>query len=171
VEEDPGLQQEDPTPQQEDDEGMNKLERDFYKSLRRRIRSYLEKKGPAFKYADILLLAPDLFHLLCRLAIDPRVPPLQKAKLAATIAYFISPIGLIPEAITGPIGYVDDIALAAWVLSSMLNSEQREVVEEHWAGQESILKVVQGVLEVAESAIGAGLWQRIRAAQIFHRKR
>src|SRR5690606_22689005 len=80
----------------------------------------------------------------------------------ATIAYFISPIGIIPEAITGPIGYIDDVALAAWVLSSMINQGQAEVIQEHWAGDESILKVVQGVLEVAENAIGAGLWRRRR---------
>ena len=119
---------------------------DFYKSMRENIRSWLANKGKGYKYADYLLFAPDLFHLLCRLALDKRVPAAQKAKLAGAIAYFISPIDLIPEAIVGPIGYVDDIALAAYVLNSIINSGHGEIAEEHWAGEDNLLSVISRMI-------------------------
>jgi uncharacterized membrane protein YkvA (DUF1232 family) len=130
------------------------------------MRGFLLKLGPHFKYADILLVAPDMFHVLCRLVADKRIPPLQKAKLAATLAYFATPIGIVPQALVGPIGYIDDVALTAYVLNGVLNSKQAHVVREHWAGDEDILTVVQNVLEVADSAIGGGLWQRIKGLRI-----
>jgi len=139
---------------------------DTYQRLREKMRAWLQKVGPGFKYADILLVAPDLFHVLCKLAIDKRIPPVQKAKVVATVAYFATPIGVVPEALVGPIGYIDDVALAAYVLNGILNSDQAEVVREHWAGDKDVLLVVQGVLEVADSAIGSGLWRRIKGVRL-----
>ena len=147
------------------DEGLTPSQHDFYQGLRKKIRSYLELAGPGLKYADILLVAPDLFHVLCRLVADKRIPPVQKAKIAATLAYFITPIGVVPEALVGPIGYIDDVALSAYVLNGLLNSEQADIVREHWAGNKDVLEVVRGVLEVADSAIGSGLWRRIKGVR------
>lgn len=152
-------------PAPEDHDGLTQLQHDFYQSLRQKIRTWLSKAGKGAKYADILLVAPDVFHLLCRLVADKRIPPIQKAKVAATLAYFVVPIGVVPEALTGPIGYVDDVALAAYVLNGMLNSDQADVVREHWAGDKDVLEVVRGVLEVADSAIGSGLWRRIKGVR------
>jgi uncharacterized membrane protein YkvA (DUF1232 family) len=156
-------------PPEADLKGLNATERGFYRKLRRNIRAYLERKGP-LRYAEILLLAPDMFHVLCRLVADPRVPAIQKAKLGATLAYFISPIGLIPEGITGPWGYIDDVALTAWVLRSMLGSEHAHIVREHWAGDKDVLAAVQGVLEVVEGAIGGSLWRRFRSGTSDERR-
>ena len=47
---------------------MDEKQRDFYIKLREKINSYLAKHQS--KYADYLLLAPDLFHLLVKLSID-----------------------------------------------------------------------------------------------------
>ncbi|MFC1550906.1 YkvA family protein, partial [Candidatus Neomarinimicrobiota bacterium] len=90
------------------------------------------------------------------------VPVKEKAKLAAAIAYFVSPIDLIPEAIIGPIGYVDDIALAAYVLRSIINDTNPEVVQKHWAGDTDVLKVIQNILEVADQMVGSGLWKKLK---------
>lgn len=136
---------------------------DFYLRLRKNIRAYLKKRGP-FRYADILLVGPDLFHLLVRLVGDKRIPTFEKAKLGATIAYFVSPIGLIPEGVTGPIGYLDDIALSAYVLRSLLGTEYAPIVREHWAGERDVLDVVQGVLEGLDHAMRGGLWDRLKKA-------
>jgi uncharacterized membrane protein YkvA (DUF1232 family) len=152
-------------------EDLSKDQADVYQAVRQRMRGFLSKLGPGFKYADILLVAPDMFHVLCRLVADRRIPPLQKAKLAATLAYFVTPIGIVPEALVGPIGYIDDVALTAYVLNGVLNSEQAHIVREHWAGDEDILSVVQNVLEVADSAIGAGLWQRVKGLHLLRKFR
>jgi len=137
---------------------------DFYKKLRRDIRAWLADKGKAFEYADILLLAPDLFHLLVRLELDPRIPILQKAELAAAIAYFVSPIDLLPELILGPIGYLDDVALAAWALNRTINAGHGEIAREHWAGHGDVLQSIQYILAKADQMIGSGLWDRLKGS-------
>lgn len=149
-------------PTRRNTDGLTDEQVDAYQRLREKMRSWLAAAGPGFKYSDILLVAPDLFHLLCKLVVDPRVPALQKAKLAATLAYFVWPLGVIPEALVGPIGYIDNVALAAYVLNGMLKSAQSDIVREHWAGDKDVLSVLQGVLEVADSAIGSGLWRRVK---------
>ena len=135
---------------------------DFYQNLRKRIQEWLAGKGKTYKYADYLLFAPDLFHLLCRLVLDKRVPAAEKAKLAGAIAYFISPVDLIPELVVGPVGYVDDIVLAAYALNNVVNSGHGEIAQEHWAGEGDLLTVIQRILEVADNIIGAGLLKRIK---------
>ena len=135
---------------------------DFYQLLRARIASWLESKGKGFKHAQILLLAPDLFHLLARLVLDRRIPSSEKATLGAAIAYFISPIDVLPEALLGPAGYVDDVALAAFVLSRLINAGHGAVAKELWAGDEDLLEAIRRVLEVADEMVGSGLWERLK---------
>lgn len=143
---------------------MSESERheDFYQALRARITAWLESKGKGFKHARLLLLAPDLFHLLTRLALDRRIPASEKATLGAALAYFISPLDLLPEALLGPAGYVDDVALAAFVLSRLINAGHGAVAKELWAGDEDLLESVQRVLEVADEMVGSGLWERLK---------
>lgn len=135
---------------------------DFYQALRARIADWLASKGKGFKHAQLLLLAPDLFHLLSRLMLDPRIPAAEKAGLGAALAYFLSPIDLLPEAILGPAGYVDDVALAAYVLNRLINAGHGAVAKELWAGDGDLLASLQRVLEVADQAIGAGAWARLK---------
>jgi len=136
---------------------------DFYQNLRKKFRKWASsKEGKTNKWTEYLLFAPDLFHLLCRLSIDKDVPAKQKAKLAGAIAYFVCPIDLIPEAIIGPAGYIDDIALAAYVLNSIVNRTGPGVVKKHWAGDQDVLEVIKHILEVADEMVGSGLWKKLR---------
>lgn len=135
---------------------------DFYQALRVRITDWLASKGKGFKHAQLLLLAPDLFHLLSRLLLDPRIPAAEKAGLGAALAYFLSPIDLLPEAILGPAGYVDDVALAAYVLNRLINAGHGAVAKELWAGDGDLLASLQRILEVADQAIGSGAWERLK---------
>ena len=140
---------------------MNKEQSDFYLQLRKKITTFLEKKNTP--YADMLLLAPDLFHLLVKLTMDERVPSKEKAKFIGVIAYFISPIDLLPEFLLGPIGYLDDIALTAYVLNNYINKTDAQIVRELWAGDQDILSSIKNVMAVADKAIGSGLWKKIRS--------
>jgi len=135
---------------------------DFYQQMRDSIRVWIKGKGGNYKFADYLLVAPDLFHLLCKLAIDKEVPVSEKAKLAGVIAYFVSPFDLIPEAIIGPVGYIDDVVMTALVINGIINKTSPEIVRHHWAGDKDILDLVQQILQVAEEMVGKGLWGKIR---------
>jgi len=142
---------------------MANQQKDFYQDLRKRMHEWLgSEEGKSNKWAEYLMFAPDLFHLLCKLSIDKDVPVKEKAKLAGAIAYFISPLDLIPEAITGPVGYIDDIALAAYVLNSIVNKTNPDVLRRHWAGDEDVLVAIQHILQVAENMVGKGLWNKLK---------
>lgn len=140
---------------------MNNDQQDFYMKLRKKIENYLREHDN--QYADYLLLAPDLFHLLVKLSMDERVPSDKKAKFALVIAYFISPIDLLPELLLGPLGYLDDIALTAYVINQYINETDSSIVRELWAGDQDILTALKNIIATADRFIGSGLWKKLRS--------
>ena len=141
---------------------MAEQENDFYQRLRSKIKDWLKsEEGAANKWSEYLMFAPDLFHLMVKLSIDKRVPIKEKAKLAVAIAYFVSPIEILPEALVGPMGFLDDIALAAYVLNSVIKNSDPELLRHYWAGDGDVLDVIKKILDVADKMIGSGLWQKI----------
>jgi uncharacterized membrane protein YkvA (DUF1232 family) len=136
---------------------------DFYRSLRARMDTWFAAQGRGYQHAKLLLVAPDLFHLLCRLVLDKRVPRAEKAKLAAAIAYFVSPFDLVPELVLGPVAFLDDIAVAAFALNSLINSGQGEIASELWAGDGDVLALIQQIVSTADQLLGVGLWKRLRS--------
>jgi len=136
---------------------------DFYRRVRDSTRRYLSSRlGSVHPYAEYLWLAPDMFHLLCRLVADPAVPAKYKARLAGAIAYFVSPIDIMAEIVLGPVGFLDDVALAAWVLQGMLNEVDPNIVRRHGAGSGDALRVIQRVVGAAGGFLGPSVWQRVK---------
>lgn len=139
---------------------FSKKHQDTYQKMRSRVDKWLKKNG-GHKYAQWVLLAPDMFHLLCKLSVDPEVPTGKKAKLIATIAYFTSPFDVISEGVVGPVGYVDDVVLAAHVLNDLLNHVDASVLNRHWAGQDAILLVLRDVVQTSQELVGAGTLKKL----------
>jgi len=135
---------------------------DFYQAIRRRIKDWAAGKGRGHKYLELILLAPDLLHLMVKLTLDRRVPVTAKAKLGLAIAYFISPLDLLPEAVLGPIGYLDDVAMAAWVIDSLIKSSGPDLVLEHWAGEADVISTVARITAAANELLGAGLARKLK---------
>lgn len=125
-----------------------------------RVQKRLGKYG--HQAAELIALAPDMFHLMCKLTLDKRVPIKEKAKLGFAIAYFASPIDLIPVTLTGPIGFLDDLALSAYVLNSLLNQVDADIVREHWAGEQDILTVLQDISSWADSFLSTSVFDKLR---------
>ena len=113
---------------------------DFYRELRQRIHRWAEGKGKDYQYLEYLLLLPDFFYLLIRLLMDERVPFSEKARLGLAIAYFISPIDIIPEGVLGPAGYADDLVLAVWTVNHLLKSVDRNVLIENWPSEKDLFE-------------------------------
>jgi uncharacterized membrane protein YkvA (DUF1232 family) len=142
---------------------MNEKQADFYKSLRKKILKWMDtKQARSHKWSKYIIWAPDLFHLLVKLSLDKQVPMKEKSKLLAAIAYFISPFDILPEMILGPVGYADDIALAAFVLNSIVNSTDPEIIKKHWAGDEDVLDIIKRILSASDEMLGKGLWNKVR---------
>ena len=142
---------------------LNTKQQDFYQKLRKDVKNWISKNlDKENKWTDYVLAAPDIFHLLCKLSVDKDVPSNKKIKLVAGIAYFISPIDLLPEAFLGPIGYLDDIAVAAYILNELVNEIDPQIIRKHWAGEQDILDLIKTILSNADSMIGSKLWNRIK---------
>jgi uncharacterized membrane protein YkvA (DUF1232 family) len=135
----------------------------FYDRLRKRIHSYLERGGRvAEKFGDYLLLVPDVFILLWRLASDRRVNGKHKVLLGSGVAYFIFPFDIIPEAIVGPIGYLDDLLFGVYILNKMLADTDVAILQEHWSGDQELLASLKKVLNAADNLVADGVLGKLK---------
>lgn len=135
----------------------------FYDRMRESIRKYLDKKGAVAGTAgEYLLLAPDVFVLLWRLVNDSRVNSKNKVMLGTGIAYYLFPLDLIPEAVFGPMGYIDDLVFAAYLLKRMLSDTDAAILREHWSGRGDILDSIRKVLDAADSLVGKDIFGKFR---------
>jgi len=141
-------------------------QKDFYRKLRDKVSEWFEKNADQKpEYANYILLVPDFFYLLIRLTLDDRIPAIDKAKFAGVIAYFFSPIDFLPEALLGPVGYLDDLVLACYVLNLYINKQDqagKEVVIDLWPGDQDVLNTIQSVLQKADEWLGSGLLKKIK---------
>ncbi len=136
---------------------------DFYKRFRRRIQIYCnDPGGKKSAFREFLLLGPDLLHLCINLVVDKDVPSKHKFKLAAAIAYFISPLDFLPELILGPLGFLDDIAIVAYVLNSLINDVPPEILDRYWAGHQDLLSVIRNIIMVTDRYLGQELLNRLK---------
>ncbi len=135
----------------------------FYDRLRKRIHLYLERRGSVVeKFGDFLLLAPDVFILLWRLANDRRVSGKNKVLLGSGIAYFVFPFDVVPEAIVGPIGYLDDLVFGVYILNKMLADTDVEILREHWSGDQDVLESIRKVLNAADHLVSDGVLAKLK---------
>ena len=134
----------------------------FYHRMRQRVVDWMEDRQRG-KYADIVLLAPDLFVLLARLMLDKRVAARDRAIVAGAVLYFMTPLDLIPD-VFFPVGIVDDIIVAAIALNNILNRTDPAVIREHWEGSDDILLVIQRVMQQANKFLGSGALGKARRA-------
>jgi uncharacterized membrane protein YkvA (DUF1232 family) len=137
----------------------------FYDRLRQRIAAAVERRGGRLgkPVADALLLVPDVFMLLVRLAFDREVPASTRTLIGGALAYFVLPFDLLPEAMMGPAGFVDDLVLAAAVLTQTMSGSLEARVRQHWSGSDDVRLVLQDIARTAHSLLGEDLFGRLRA--------
>lgn len=141
----------------------------FYDKLRAKIEAFIREQSGNEAVAKYILLAPDLFVLLARLLVDKRVGLQAKALAGAAVAYFISPIDFIPEAITGAFGLLDDVVFAVYALRKILVDVDEMIVKEHWNGEEDLLRVITKVVRSADDLLGKKLVKKIEQT-LFRKK-
>jgi uncharacterized membrane protein YkvA (DUF1232 family) len=128
---------------------------DFYGTMRQKVAGYTGA------YADYVLLVPDLFLLITRLMLDPRIDSRHKVYMGVAVAYVISPIDLLSERQFGPIGYLDDLVVIVAALNMLVNDIDRRIILEHWSGKEDLLGTIQRVLAQADQLVGKGRLDKI----------
>ncbi|TKI54473.1 DUF1232 domain-containing protein [Brevibacillus antibioticus] len=141
----------------------------FYDKLREKIETFIKDKGVNDSVAKFILLAPDLFVLLARLMLDKRVGVQSKALAGVAVAYFITPIDFIPEALVGGFGLVDDVILAVYALRKILVDIDESIVREHWNGEEDLLVVITKVIRSADDLVGKKIVKKLEDT-LFRKK-
>ncbi len=135
----------------------------FYEDLRRKAKGWTQTKGGSIagKLGEYLFLLPDFFILVCRLAIDKRVPKKQKLMAGGIIAYVIMPIDIIPDFIP-LIGQVDDLVLVVMGLNMILNEIDPKVLADNWSGEGEVLDQMKKITATAEAFLDKNILQRIK---------
>lgn len=151
----------------EDEELASPISREradrFYDRMRESIRRYLDGKGKAVGTSgEYLLLAPDVFVLLWRLVNDPRVKSKDKVMLGSGVAYFLFPLDIMPEALLGPIGFLDDLVFGVYLLNRLLRDTDPQVLHDHWSGSEDVLTTITRVLDAADKLVGKDFLGRFK---------
>ena len=138
----------------------------FYDRVRGSIQEYIDRKSAVLgKTAEFLLLVPDMFMLLWRLTTDSRVTGKNKVLLGSAVVYFILPFDLIPEAVVGPIGYLDDLVFAAYALNTILRDTDPEVLLEIFEPHaQQILPLQAEVAETRRPSAWSAGWSRYPAS-------
>jgi uncharacterized membrane protein YkvA (DUF1232 family) len=135
----------------------------FYDRIRASIQEFINNKSAvAGKTAEFLLLVPDVFILLWRLTTDRRVNGKDKVLVGSAVAYFILPFDFVPEALVGPIGYLDDLIFGVYVLNKVLTDTDAAVLREHWSGRQDVLDMMQSVLNAADSLVADNILGKLK---------
>jgi uncharacterized membrane protein YkvA (DUF1232 family) len=111
---------------------------------------------------EALLLVPDVFILLVRLALDRDVPPAARSLIGGALAYFVLPVDLFPEAVIGAPGFLDDVVLAAAVLSQALGGELEPYARKYWNGDQELRQVLHDIADSAQHLLGRDLYRRLK---------
>jgi uncharacterized membrane protein YkvA (DUF1232 family) len=137
----------------------------FYDRLRAIITQAVERRGIRLgtQVVEALLLVPDIFILLVRLALDKKVPASSRALFGGALAYFILPIDLLPEAMLGAVGYLDDLMLAVAVLSHALGPELEPFARKYWSGSHDLRRTLADLAGAGRSLLGESLYDRLGA--------
>ena len=122
--------------------------RRFYDRLRENLDSRVKRLG---KVGELLLLVPDVFILLWRLANDPRVASNHKVLLGSGVAYYLFPLDVIPDFLG--IGFLDDLMFGVYILNRLLSDIDEEILREHWSGDGDVLDMIRRVLGSADLLI------------------
>jgi uncharacterized membrane protein YkvA (DUF1232 family) len=135
----------------------------FYDRLRGRVVGAAGSRSPLGRNAvEVLLLVPDVFVLLVRLAFDREVPAESRRLIVGALAYYLLPVDLMPEAFLGGVGFLDDVVLASAVLSHTLGGNLEHLAGRYWSGSHGLRTTVHGIAAAAHSVLGARVHERVR---------
>ena len=123
----------------------------FYDSLKARFLGWIHQRlGSRFKrLAEFVMLLPDITVLLCRVLLDPRGPRHLRIKVGIIVTYLTSPLDLIPEAVAGSVGLLDDVVLTIFALNRVFVYVDEDILQEHWSGRPEQLDDLRELSDLA----------------------
>lgn len=138
---------------------------DFYQRTRGKVVNWAQGAGAGKEITKYVLLVPDIVALMVRLMGDPRVSGTLKAEIAAASAYIIIPVDLMPEAVMGPAGLIDDAIVGMIALNRVFKAMGQagaDILEQYWDGDDDFLEVMQDTLDKADRLVTGPVWNGIK---------
>lgn len=138
---------------------------DFYQRIRGKVVAWAEGAGAGKAITKYVLLVPDIMALLVRLMGDSRVSGQLKAEIAAASAYIIVPIDLLPEAVMGPAGLIDDAIVGMLALNRVfkaMGQAGEQILRQYWDGDDDVLVVMADLLDKADQFVTGRVWNGIK---------
>ena len=117
----------------------------------------LEKdvSGYEGEFSQLIAQAPALYRMMTGLLDDRDLPRSMSPLVIAAIAYFILPEDIIPEEKYGPVGYVDDIYLCAFVANEVAKqSSSPDILARNWDGNVPVTALIREILDREKELIG-----------------
>jgi uncharacterized membrane protein YkvA (DUF1232 family) len=150
--------------------GLEPKDRRFYSFVRERIRAWAEKKGTKrAKTVEYVMAVPDVFVLLLRLIASPSVARKTKLMLAAVVAYIVFPFDTMPEGLLGPGAFIEDLVLAVYAITRIIDERGADFVRKYWSGDKDILDLVTKVSSGAQTILNKKIFTGV--SKIFERMR
>ena len=135
----------------------------WYAIWRKRILKWVKIHTDS-EVADYVTLLPDMLMLCVGLIRDQRVPSPLKVSLVSAVLYVLSPFDLVPEALLGVVGLVDDAGVLALALHGLLSigtiemDDWESIFHDHWHGDGNpvhvILKLILRISKDAGRLVG-----------------
>jgi uncharacterized membrane protein YkvA (DUF1232 family) len=106
------------------------------------------------EFDEVILLAPDYFRLLTNLLEDRRISREARLLICAALAYFVAPYDVNPEEVYGPLGYLDDVFVCAYVVRELCALVPADVLEECWEAEFDLIATTEDVYAKTRSELG-----------------
>ena len=136
---------------------------EFYRRLHREVTIWLESEGRDFQHAHLIAQVPDMFQTLSSLCLDETLSKPERSKVLGAVIYFVAPVDFLPERLAGGAGYLDDLALAAYVIKTIAGTHGQDFVAQYWTADDELAPLIDEVLGSVEAIIGSELWRKITA--------
>jgi len=119
--------------------------------VRARARDAMPRRGAKRTVMGVIGQLPHYARLLAGLMMDRRVSRLDKALVAAALAYLLLPLDFIPDAIPF-LGQVDDVFLVMTALQRLVDRAGRRILRDHWTGSRADLAALDIAAVVSAAA-------------------
>jgi uncharacterized membrane protein YkvA (DUF1232 family) len=117
-------------------------------------------------FLEFIEFLPGLALLTVNLTLDPRVPIAEKIKIGVLTAYLIAPTEVLLMQLIGPLAFMDDMVVIAYLIFSICALVSRlddDVLRDNWVGKPEQVKLLA---DAARAITGMGFHERIMEQQI-----
>lgn len=112
----------------------------WYNQYHRRI--YDWTGDCSVRSAEVVLMLPDLVHLMLDLSQDCRVPQETKRVFHQTAQDIMRGVDYLPQGVIGTVGLIEDAIRVAKQIQTLLPTLSPETIDEHWQGERPLPEAV-----------------------------